>query len=636
MANATINTYSTDARYNLESVELPTGAQTAFAYTDTDNPYAPSAITSPQGNTTSIDYDSLGRPVTITDPTTACSGAGCTQTISYTTDGTVDSVTDPNGNVTDYTYNSDGELIGVDHPAPRADVSLTYDSIGRPVTVTDGNGITTTYGYDTHDRVVSVDHPTDPDVTYTYDDVGNRTGRTDATGTTTTTYDDIYRIIGETFPGSVTTSYAYDDAGNLTSLTDPAGTVSYTYNDANEVVSVTEPGSVTTTISYTTNGQPDQTVLPNGWTIDRDYDTAGRLVGITAGDGTSTEVDLGYGYHDGTGDTALVHVESDGVAGQTFYYTYDQLERLDGAYTSLATVHHYSYDPAGNRLTHNDGGSTTIFSYNAANQLTGWSGGATVSHDGQGNQTATSGGDAYSYDEANRPVSITAGGAGPLAAIYRGDTAVGRATLGSTSSVSSLLGVTAQTTGSTTVGYTRLPDGQVLSRRDGTTVHYLLPDRLGSTQALVDDGGTVTTRYAYSPYGQTSVTAVTAGHVDQPFRFAGQHQDPTGLYKMGLRYYSPSQARWTQPDPALSLAHLPFANTYTYVAGNPISYTDPTGAANSVLEYAAAAVGTIGAVAGTVALASNPVTLAGGMSYVAGAVGYSTQLSCLLPHVQVC
>ncbi|WP_164710174.1 RHS repeat-associated core domain-containing protein [Euzebya pacifica] len=616
--NATINTYSTDARYNLESVELPTGAQTAFAYTDTDNPYAPSAVTSPQGNTTSIDYDSLGRPVTITDPTTACSGAACTQTISYNADGTIDSVTDPNGNVTDYTYNSDGELIRIDHPAPRADVSLTYDSIGRPVTVTDGNGITTTYGYDRHDRVVSVDHPTDPDLTYTYDDVGNRTGRTDATGTTTTTYDDIYRIIGETSPGSVTTSYAYDDAGNLTSLTDLAGTVSYTYNDANEVVSVTEPGSVTTTISYTTNGQPDQTSLPNGWTIDRDYDTSGRLVGVTAGDGTAVEVDRSYDYHDGTGDTALVHAETDGVAGQTFYYTYDQLERLDGMYTSSATVHHYSYDPAGNRLTHNDGGSTTIFSYNAANQLTN-AGGVTVSHDGQGNLTATSAGDAYTYDEANRPVSITAGGTGPLAATYWGDTAVGRATLGSTSYVTSLLGVTAQTTGSTTVGYTRLPDGQVLSRREGTDIHYLLPDRLGSTQALVDDGGTVTTRYAYSPYGQTSVTAVTAGHVDQPFRFAGQHQDPTGLYKMGLRYYNPDQARWTQPDPALSLTALPFANTYTYVGNNPINGIDPTGAACSGLEWA----GIVFGVAGILATGGYGATLLAG-AYAGYGTGYCT------------
>ena len=201
-----------------------------------------------------------------------------------------------------------------------------------------------------------------------------------------------------------------------------------------------------------------------------------------------------------------------------------------------------------------------------------------------------------------------------MAAIYRGDTAVGRATLGSTSSVSSLLGVTAQTTGSTTVGYTRLPDGQVLSRREGTDIHYLLPDRLGSTRALVDDSGTVTTRYAYSPYGQTTVTAVTAGHVDQPYRFTGQHQDPTGLYKMGLRYYSPSQARWTQPHPALSLTELPFANSYNYVGNNPINGIDPTGA------------GYLSACATGAATSAGIAAVSGGGAFVAGAVGCATSL----------
>ena len=80
------------------------------------------------------------------------------------------------------------------------------------------------------------------------------------------------------------------------------------------------------------------------------------------------------------------------------------------------------------------------------------------------------------------------------------------------------------------------------------------------------------------PYGQATTTALTGGHIDQPLRFTGQYQDPTGLYKMGLRYYHPDLARWTQPDPALSTGQLPFANTYTYIANNPTNYIDPTGA----------------------------------------------------------
>jgi RHS repeat-associated protein len=151
-------------------------------------------------------------------------------------------------------------------------------------------------------------------------------------------------------------------------------------------------------------------------------------------------------------------------------------------------------------------------------------------------------------------------------------------TLDTSTYTTSLLGVTAEQTPNGTIGYTRLPTGEVLSRRTTTTRHYLLPDHLGSTQALVDHTGTITTRYDYTPYGRTTTTPLTTGHIDQPYRYTGQHQDPTGLYKMGLRYYHPDQARWTQPDPALPNDQLPFGNTYLYVGGNPINYIDPTGA----------------------------------------------------------
>ncbi|MGI8678497.1 MAG: RHS repeat-associated core domain-containing protein [Jatrophihabitans sp.] len=50
------------------------------------------------------------------------------------------------------------------------------------------------------------------------------------------------------------------------------------------------------------------------------------------------------------------------------------------------------------------------------------------------------------------------------------------------------------------------------------------------------------------------------------------HTDPTGLIKLGTRYYNPTLARFTQTDPA----HQD-ANPYTYAASNPTNVTDPTG-----------------------------------------------------------
>ncbi|HWB70621.1 MAG TPA: RHS repeat-associated core domain-containing protein, partial [Egibacteraceae bacterium] len=70
--------------------------------------------------------------------------------------------------------------------------------------------------------------------------------------------------------------------------------------------------------------------------------------------------------------------------------------------------------------------------------------------------------------------------------------------------------------------------------------------------------------------------------VANSWRYAGAWLDAaTGLYKMGLRYYSPDLARWTQPDPLQRAGNLTLpadANAYAYVGGNPVNFVDPTGA----------------------------------------------------------
>ncbi|MFF7360761.1 RHS repeat-associated core domain-containing protein, partial [Streptomyces sp. NPDC008125] len=52
----------------------------------------------------------------------------------------------------------------------------------------------------------------------------------------------------------------------------------------------------------------------------------------------------------------------------------------------------------------------------------------------------------------------------------------------------------------------------------------------------------------------------------------GAYTDPTGLYKMGARYYDPTLGRFTQPDPSGQET-----NPYLYAEGDPINRTDPSG-----------------------------------------------------------
>jgi len=114
-----------------------------------------------------------------------------------------------------------------------------------------------------------------------------------------------------------------------------------------------------------------------------------------------------------------------------------------------------------------------------------------------------------------------------------------------------------------------------LARVDGDTgeVLYYHQDLLGSTIALTDEGGSVVTRYNYSPFGRT----MTLGEdVPQPFRFTGREYDAeTDFYYYRARYYSPQMKRFISQDPLRFGAGD--VNWYAYVGGNPVNFTDPLG-----------------------------------------------------------
>jgi RHS repeat-associated protein len=111
----------------------------------------------------------------------------------------------------------------------------------------------------------------------------------------------------------------------------------------------------------------------------------------------------------------------------------------------------------------------------------------------------------------------------------------------------------------------------IFRRTDSAGARDFIRDALGSTLALADDTGVLTTQYTYDPYGRTTTTGASSAN---PFQYTGRENDGTGLYYYRARYYGPDYGRFITSDPIGLRGGL---NTYSYVHNNPLSRIDPTG-----------------------------------------------------------
>ncbi|MEZ6073139.1 MAG: RHS repeat domain-containing protein [Pirellulales bacterium] len=151
---------------------------------------------------------------------------------TYDEAGRLDTRTYPNGVKTTWTFDDRDRLLSIVHEDDMQNViaSFTYEhpkaAVGEPHKITREDGSYVVLGYDEALQLETEAYYDDMGVlqrtiTYTYDDAGNRTSRTDESGT----YDYIadedakYLLASIDGPGGDDSMFMYDDGGRLKVMT---------------------------------------------------------------------------------------------------------------------------------------------------------------------------------------------------------------------------------------------------------------------------------------------------------------------------------------------------------------------------------------------------------------------------------
>ena len=517
------------------------------------------------GNQTHFEYDVLGRLARQTD------AEGNETDFSYDALGRLVCVVDAEGGWTEYTYDATGNLIEIEDANDGVISTREYDALGRLILAKDGNhniyeydydeignqiwvrdakGAETVLVYDAASRLMDVYYPDATQVSYTYDNNGNRTAMTDSSGSSSFVYDDLNRLRSTTDSFGKQVQYDYDPVGNRTTLTYPdSNQVAYGYDTVNRLNTITDWAEPPRETAYTYDGMRIGTVTyPSGVVETRGYDDAGRLTSLDTED-SSTSGLLSFAWvRDGVGsptsatETGTLQPTLDQLQVE---YEYDTDNRL--VESSQGT---YQHDANGNLTSRTVDGVTTTFTYDAEDRLV--------------SQTSDASAVTHVYDGDSYRIARIGGASVTRYVLDRGR------------SMSHVLCET-NTNGEITAYYIQGPALVARIGADGSQRYYHTND-IGNVVALTDENELITDRYGYTPFG---LPKAQEGATDNPFTYVGGLgviAEADGLYFMRARFYDPDTGRFLGKDPVEGvLTDSRGLHRYAYALNSPLGVTDPSG-----------------------------------------------------------
>jgi len=571
-ANGNQTKYTYNSRDWLNQITDPGNKHWTTTY---DDEGLISAMTTPLNRTTNIGRDKLGFVTSITDP------LGNNATLTRDTLSRITQTTDPVNRQTSYGYDNRGLLTSVTLPLvgstqyTRNNLGLLshitdlnnkswdfiYTNMGKLSTLTDPLNQSLQYAYDQRGRLEKITYPDATTQTKTLSASGNVTAKTWSDGLDLAfTYDNLNRLTA-----SENIEFTYNEVGQVTSTANPPASFGATYDNDGRLDTVTYADALFS-VTYTYDTRSLLTQVSDNLThtfIQFSHDDDGRLTGITRSNNQDTAFTL-----DAASRVSKIQHGAPGTLAE-MTYTYNaagEVTKLD--YT-------LPLDPADFLA-----GKTENFTFDAASQInaTGYG------YDTRG-RLSTSPNNAFSWDGATRLTStanatMTYNGLGDLSTrTESGQTT--RYYYNYALGLSPIVAEKDEGEGQWQRFYVLTPGGTLLymiDAVDNNKVYCYHFDKTGNTLFLTDAAGTITDKYAYTPYGKL---LAHEGSNTQPFTFVGAwqiRQEGNGIYQMRARYYDAVTARFISREPLWPRIGRPGAlNPYQYAAQNPAKFVDITG-----------------------------------------------------------
>jgi RHS repeat-associated protein len=446
------------------------------------------------------------------------------------------------------------------------------------------------------------------------------------------------RLLGLTYPSGRLVDYQYDAQGRIKAITttDPASSTAKAVvsNAGYTPLSVADGSYGLIYLNFGTGTSATNTPVQ---TYERGYNSDGRMDWFTLGEGAvSYASTYQYSYpilFDPAGRIRLLRNLKASGQIQGVSYTYDDLDRLTKATLPNGAVYNYTYDDNGNRTLSTTASISTVYSYpTSSNRLDTVKAGSeatkTLTTDATGNITLdpaaiVGGAVTYAYDgRTDVPSGRLVRSQGPGAQWdyvhnYFGQRI--RKTGASYTPAGGSAIAPAPYIGSTDTLFHYDADGHLIAELDATSkqvkreyiwmgdvavavvagatptlaisganapaLYYVHNDHLDTPRLVTDTAGKIRWSWApmvSEPFGATAPSEapeaqVAAQQLTLNLRFPGQYLDKeTGSFYNYYRTYNPSTGRYLQSDPIGLAGGL---NTYAYVGGNPIGFTDPLGLA---------------------------------------------------------